>query len=280
MKTIEDLVKNVLNKERLKRSFSVKACVYDRNARLQKQTAQDLLKTLNRFKTESKKNSNITKILDIGIGTGSMIPGLSDIYKDASIIGFDLAEGMVKFARQQQYKVYLIQADAEELPFKKETFDLAVSNLTYQWVSDLQNAFNQVNLILVPDGVFQFTTLGAGTLSELHTSYLNAHQKTGIPAYAHGQDFVTKEEIMTALQKAGFLKINIKVRQEKQTYADVKELGGSLKNIGAANALKSPNKGLGGKKLFEAMADYYQQHYSCPEGIYANFEIFTITALK
>ena len=48
MKTIEDLVKNVLDKERLKRSFSVKACVYDQNARLQKQTARDLLKTLKR----------------------------------------------------------------------------------------------------------------------------------------------------------------------------------------------------------------------------------------
>ena len=280
MKVIEGLVKNVLDKERLKRSFSLKACVYDRNAWLQKQTARDLLKTLNQSNTESKKNSNITKILDIGMGTGSMIPGLSDIYKDASIIGFDLAEGMVRFARQQQYKVYLIQADAEKLPFKKETFDLAVSNLTYQWVSDLQNAFNQVNLILVPDGGFQFTTLGAGTLSELHTSYLNAHQKTGIPAYPHGQDFVTKEEIIAALQKSGFSKINIKIRQEKQTCADVKELAKSLKNIGAANALKSPNKGLGGKKLFETMADYYQQHYTCAEGIYATFAIFTITALK
>jgi len=262
-----------LQKERVKRSFSRKACVYDQNAVLQQETGQKLLEDL------KLRATRFNKILDIGMGTGWLTHRLANIYPDAFILGFDLARGMVDFAAGQE-ALYVLEADAENLPFRTEIFDLAVSNLTYQWVDDLKTAFGCLNNVLTPGALFKFTTLGQKTLSELHNAYKYAHQKLEIPLYPHGQRFIGRQELISGLKAAGFTGIDFKVEHKRRTYVNVMELARSLKNIGAANAMSGSNKGLGGRKLFQQMSGYYRDHYACPGGIYATFEIFSVEAQK
>lgn len=273
MKLFEASQVFLIDKERLKRSFSRQAWLYNHHATLQHQTGRDLLKLL------KQRNIKPGKILDIGMGTAWLTQCLSGIYPGSFIVGFDLAWGMVNFA-QRRHDFRFLQADAEKLPFKKESFDLAVANLVYQWVNDLETAFDQLCFILIPGGQFTFTILGPETLKELHTAYLKTHQRLGIWPYRHGQRFLSSEEIISILRKAGFSCIEVQIKKTRQLFNNVIELCRTLKNIGASNALSCRPTGLGGRLLFQEMTKYYQQYYSSGQGIYATFEILTMNAVK
>ncbi len=62
------------------------------------------------------------RILDIGTGTGSIIPLLNSRYPHSKIISIDLAFEMLVRARQRCKNASLVQADVHHLPFEDGGF--------------------------------------------------------------------------------------------------------------------------------------------------------------
>ena len=65
-------------------------------------------------------------ILDMGCGTGLLFPHIADRVK--LVVGLDVSNSIIKQAkkRTKEYSnAALIQADADYMPFSKETFDVA-----------------------------------------------------------------------------------------------------------------------------------------------------------
>lgn len=80
--------------------------------------------------------------------------------------GPDEAEGI-------RFEKVLLDEDGAKLPFESRSVDLVTSSLGLHWVNDLPGLFNEVNRILVDDGVFIGCMFGGETLFELRYTYFN-----------------------------------------------------------------------------------------------------------
>lgn len=94
------------------------------------------------------------KALDIGCGSGALTIKLAKKYNEASITGIDYWGGAWGYFQKQCEenasiervidKTEFLQASASKLPFQDDTFDLAVSNLTFHEVKDSKNKLDAV----------------------------------------------------------------------------------------------------------------------------------------
>src|SRR3972149_9357322 len=180
----------ILNsKDKIKFAFSKAAKSYDTLALFQKELAEELLNSF--VLPLTTHHSPLTTIVDIGCGTGFLSYGLANKFPDADIFGCDISHDMLKVAScklqvARDKKIHLITTDGEILPCKNESFDIAASNLTYQWIGNLEGSFREAYRVLKDDGVFVFSTLGTDTLKELRACYTEASgrfNKNGLPPF-------------------------------------------------------------------------------------------------
>jgi len=263
----------MLVKTRIKRHFSRAAASYDGLALFQQKCGERLLQAA--FPGKKKPGH----LLDIGSGTGRWARHLAATYPRALVLGLDLAAGMVSYAAEQRRKerltrLYFCQAEAERLPCPESTFDMVISNLTYQWVEDLPLAFAEVFRVLRPGGSFCFTTLGKGSLEELSSSFAEAHRRLKSPALPHGQDFIREEKLEEVLRQANFSQLKVSSFPEHNYYPDVVTFLKWLKDVGANNARQErPARGGYNPKLLREMIKVYEGNYRGNGNIPVSFRV-------
>ena len=96
-----------------------------------------------------------------------------------------------------------INADAEALPFKDESFDFVISSLTVQWVDDLKGFCQELKRVLKPGGRFALTTFANGTFGELAECYQELDGKK------HLLDYKGSMQFFAALKMAGIEGVEI-----------------------------------------------------------------------
>lgn len=262
----------MFSKARIKKHFSRAAASYDNLALFQERCGKRMLKEI--FKEEKAP----ARILDIGSGTGRGSFQLAAAYPRAFVLGFDLAEGMVSYAERKRRRgklpyPFFCRAEAEHLPIPDNSFDVVVSNLTYQWVEDLPSAFREVFRVLREGGSFYFTTLGEGSLRELSSSFAEAHRRLGSPSLPHGQGFIREEELEGILRQTDFSRLRINLFRDKSYYPDVVDFLKWLKKVGANNALRERAPGGSNPKLFREMLKVYENNYRTNGNIPASFQV-------
>lgn len=96
------------------------------------------------------------KVLELGCGTGEYTLRLFKI--SPKIIAIDISLLLIKQAKEKvkSSNVNFIVADAENLPFKDNTFDAVVGNAVLHHF-DLDNAFEEIKRVLIPGGKIAFT---------------------------------------------------------------------------------------------------------------------------
>lgn len=235
------------DKRRVASSFSRAASSYDRVARLQRAVSERLLE-LNEGPIDGAAH-----ILDLGCGTGYIIEHLSQRRPDAQLLGLDLAEGMLQFARRQRAaRAHWLCADAEALPLAPGSFDLVYSSLSVQWCEQLGPLFNELQRVLVPGGTLAFATLGPGTLRELEQAW------KGVDGLVHVNRFASQEDLKTALQTAGFRDLQWHREERVLHYPQLLELTRELKALGARNVNPGGPEGLTGRRKIAALKAAYE----------------------
>ncbi|MDO8446739.1 MAG: methyltransferase domain-containing protein [Deltaproteobacteria bacterium] len=260
-----------INKNRVRQAFSRQAPFYEGNARLQKEVAGKLVSL---FPLQLRTPNSELRTLDIGIGTGFATKEFSSRFPKTSSFGCDIAWGMLKEAGMTG--AVLAEADAEHLPYKDETFDLAFSSLAFQW-TNLHNSVNEAFRILKPDGMFYFSTFGEKTLMELADSYSSAWRSIGIEGMPKMMRFESSKDVKTLMEFTGFKNVEVKTALIKSRYQSPDALLRSLKAIGAGNPSKEFQPS---RTLLNNIFRIYKDRYGDNDGITATFEVIYAWGVK
>ena len=271
--------------QRIRRAFSNSALQYEALTGLHKEIGRELIHKINLDDSLSKildigmVPMPTSKVLDVGMGTGWLTKRLKNFFPDSLVVGLDFADGMIAAARQNSEGFQIIQADAKDLPFKEERFDLIISNLAYQWIEDLPRAFQRGYVILKRGGTFLLTMFGHETFQELFEALESSVEKKSLTQIS---DFPVRrlpqrEQIDQALEHAGFIDVKVDFERIKVRFPDMMGLIQWTKNIGANNLKKNIYVG---KEFLSRANDYYHEHFKDSFGIYATFEVIWASGRK
>jgi SAM-dependent methyltransferase len=153
----------MIDKNKVKKNFS-SAEDYDNHTSYHNITMAMISKSIKEF----NKKGNFLEILDIGCGTAQ---GHDALKKNLNQTGFkyfglDIAIGLLNKAKKNSH-AFLINGDAELLPFKPLKFDVIFSNITIHWLNNIDTFLLRCKYSLKNDGIMIFAFLISGTLKEL-----------------------------------------------------------------------------------------------------------------
>jgi malonyl-CoA O-methyltransferase len=233
------------DKELISKNFSASAADYDRHSLMQREMADKLLSLLPPYLIP------LTKILDLGCGTGYLTAKLAERFPSASVEGIDLAPGMIAEAeKRKRENLFFEVGDGEEIV--GQDYDLVVSNASLQWMM-IEKTFARVAGLLKPGGYFLFTTFGPKTLIELKESGFSVND---FP------DTVAIEQLL----KPDFHNVFLAAQVVHEQFPGVKELIYSLKELGAQATD-------GGEAFTPSAFRQYKEKYGDEEGVTASFEL-------
>lgn len=255
------------SKMQVAKAFSQAATRYDSFAKVQKTVAQNVAS----MAIADLKPGQ--RVLDLGVGTGTVLKQLRATELDIGLVGVDIAEGMVREAKASSTLSgqSLLVADIESLPFADCCVDLAVSSLAIQWCDDLVSLFNDIYRVLKPGAKAVLATLGPQTLAELKAAWRT------VDAAVHVNGFASAAAITKAAQAAGF-KVSLTQQAEQLSYPELMPLLCELKAIGAHNMHSHARRGLMTKATFAALTDAYTR---LPNGeLAATYDVYYLSLEK
>jgi len=183
-----------------------------------------------------------------------------------------------QYMREQSNRVCF---DEELIPFKDNSFDIIISNLSLHWINDLPGTLIQLRKTLKKDGVFLATIVGGKTLSQLREALLDAEIEVSNGVKPRVSPFVDVKDAGNLLSRAGF---TIPVSESDTYYLEadsIYELFHQLKIRGQTNALVNRTKGLTLPKLFQEADRIYKKKFSTKKNkIIITLEIITLTGWK
>lgn len=238
-------------KKRLQKQFDHVARTYDAHALMQQEAGMRLLSRLDYIKHEPET------ILDLGAGTGFLLPHLRKRYPKARIVALDLSQKCLKEARKKLPRFFsrtdFVVGDADALPFAEQSFDMVISNMMLPWSPDCEITFQSIFRVLKREGLFMFTSLGVDTLKELRNS------AKGMDDHVHVNTFYDMHDLGDLLLRVGFFDPVVDMERLTLTYKDLDGLFADLKATGS-HVLNPSKKGLTTPRQWEALKQVYETH--------------------
>lgn len=145
-------------------------------------------------------------ILEVGTGTGALIPCLREQAPGAHLVSIDLAGEMLRRARQRCPEAGLVLADAHHLPFAAPWFDLVVCHNSFPHFADKPAALLALGDALRPGGsLLILHNLSRARVNAIHSSGGEAIQNDLLPP---------GEETGRMLVYAGFCDVEVEDTEE------------------------------------------------------------------
>ncbi len=98
------------------------------------------------------------KVLDVGTGSGHILPKIAERLSDGEVLGTDISKNMVKVARERindqgcEENAYAVIDDIENSSFQDEEFDRILATFTFTTIPDPNSAAEECRRILKPGG--------------------------------------------------------------------------------------------------------------------------------
>jgi len=254
------------DKRQVAASFSRAASTYDAVADLQRAVGNRLLELL-------PMDSAPQRWIDLGSGTGYFTRALASRYPQANGLAVDIAEGMLRHAREQGGAQYFIGGDAERLPLRDGACDLLFSSLALQWCADLPAVLSEARRVLRPGGVLAFTSLCVGTLGELRRSWEE------VDGFVHVNRFRAFEQYQQHCADSGLEVLELCTEDRILHFPDLRSLTHELKALGAHNLNPGRPDGLTGRERVRALIAAYER-FRQPEGLPATYRVVNAVLRK
>ncbi|MFQ5671382.1 MAG: class I SAM-dependent methyltransferase [Acidobacteriota bacterium] len=145
------------------------------------------------------------RVLEVGSGPGHIAEALTQA--GAVVTGVDFSASMIDVAKRRYPHISFQEADAEQLPFKADTFDAVVSNFVVHHLARPEIAFKEVCRVLKPGGRFVFIVFAAPEAqSSLGAFFRAVEEHHSLDELPHGPLFgVTDVSLYESLLRAAGL---------------------------------------------------------------------------
>ena len=247
------------DKRQVAASFSRAAASYEAVAELQRTVGTALLERLPSTLVPARW-------LDLGCGTGYFSRLLASRFPAGEGIALDIAEGMLRHARPQGGASRFIAGDAECLPLRDASVELMFSSLALQWCEDFPAVLSEAKRVLRPGGVLAFSSLCSGTLRELRDSW------QAVDGFAHVNRFRPIGAYQQHCAASGLRLERLEVEPQVLHFAELRQLTGELKALGAHNLNPGRPGGLTGRARIRALIDAYER-FRTPRGLPATYQV-------
>lgn len=181
-----------------------------------------------------------SKVLVIGCGSGFSVCFLAKI-TGCSVVGVDIAEMPVKNARMRSFaenveeRTEFIMADAYNLPFKEDSFDVVITEFVSQFL-DKKKAFGEFMRVLKPGAyagineMYRDDDIEPHLKAKIDEAETIFTEITGLHFNIH-----TPEEWKSYLEKAGFIDVDIHrhrpFRGTRDMLDTLRSMGGVLSTV-------------------------------------------------
>lgn len=172
-----------MNKQRIAERFSKASTTYPREANVQRQIADKMIRLLTQHIP-----SPCSKVIEFGCGTGIYSRMLLRALHPEELLLNDLCPQMEYCCEDllKEKQVSFLPGDAESVLFPNES-TLITSCSALQWFESPENFFERCNALLNNQGYFAFSTFGKENMKEIR-------ELTG-----NGLSYRSREELETAL---------------------------------------------------------------------------------
>lgn len=162
--------------------------------------------------------SSPRRVLDVGAGTGQLLPVLAARFPGAAICAVDRSQGMLAIARARTEReddaiatpCSVAVMDAMALGFRPAAFDIAVMSFMLFHLPDAADGLREVRRVLRPGGSVYLTTWAEDIASppvDIWNEELDAHGAPDAQTFgrlANHDAMDTPEKVMDLLVQAGF----------------------------------------------------------------------------
>lgn len=169
---------------------------------------------------------------------------------------------------------------ADSSPFKENSFDAVISNMSMHWVNDLPGALNRIHEVLVPDGMFMASMLGGDTLFELRTSLQLAEVERLGGVSPRVSPLADVRDMGGLMQKAKYNLLTVDVDDIIVSYPDIFALLRDIQAMGESNSVVSRQTFLQRDVLLAAEAIYRSLHGNEDGTIPATFRVIYLIGWK
>ena len=152
-----------------------------------------------------------SRALEVGCGPGHVTAMMAE--SGATVTGVDLVPAMIEIARRLHPDIAFVEANAEQLPFADDAFDVVLVNFVIHHFARPDVVCTEIRRVLTPGGRFVFAgpieQYGFGAFIE----GLTAHHTMAV--LAHGPLYLeaTREDYENLVKDAGFASYDVAVRQ-------------------------------------------------------------------
>lgn len=146
-------------------------------------------------------------ILEVGTGTGALIPLCYQFRPDIHLISIDLAFNMLHRARQRVEHACLMQADALDLPFPSSSFAAILCHNSFPHFGNHPSALQELQRVVCMGGhVIVAHDIGREQVNSIHM-----HIHAG---FIHHHLLPTGEELTGLFRQAGLTPVKIEDETE------------------------------------------------------------------
>lgn len=249
----------MIDKMRVARQFSRAADKYDAAAHVQSDVAFDAQQRLPR---------TVGTLLDIGCGTGRVTQVLAQ--RANRTIGLDIAQGMLSYAAQRYPGICWLAGDAEALPLQSNSVDCVFSSMALQWCEEPGRVLQELQRVLRPGGKMVLAVMVENSLHEL------SHCWQQLDSAPHVNRFLPTRDWQYAAQKLG-LSIEVQEQPYVTYHASVRELLGSIKDIGASVVNQTHNRAGLTKRTLQRFYQIYADTFANEQGFPLTYQIAFLT---
>ena len=153
-------------------------------------------------------------VIDVGTGTGALLPAIRQAAPSAAILGVDRSDGMLRLARDRHSGGWLALMDVQKLALPANRFDAAVVAFVLFHVPSPERSLTEVNRVLKPGGTVGSVTWGterapmANAIWDEELEAAGAHYLE-LPATDNRACCDSAKKMTTLLGQAGFVSIKV-----------------------------------------------------------------------